>query len=71
MRSTSKAVAGAIVAGATALAASLADGAFTTLDAVVVAGAIGAGYLGVYVAPKNETRRRRRRRRDRRPPVAP
>lgn len=54
MDTTSKAVAGAIMAGATAAAAVLADGSLDVLDVVAIAGALAAGYLGVYVAPANK-----------------
>lgn len=54
-----KAIAGAVAAGSTALAGVLVDGAFSVVDVVVVVGALAAGYLGVYVAPKNRPRRRR------------
>lgn len=59
----SKAIAGAVVAVATALVAVLSDGALSWPDvaAVVVAGA--GGYLGVWIAPRNVPRERRRRRR--------
>lgn len=62
---TSKAIAGAIVAGSSAAAAVSADGHLSVVDVVVVLGAIAAGYLGVYVAPANTPtpapgRRRRR-----------
>lgn len=53
MRSTTKAVAGAIMAGATTAAALGSDGHLSGLDLVGILGAIAAGFLGVYVAPRN------------------
>lgn len=66
MRSVSKAIAGAIVAGASAVGVAAGDGAVSGWEWAAIAGAIAAGYLGVYVAPKNrhvERARIRRRRR--------
>lgn len=68
--SVSKAIAGAVYAGIAAITAAAVDGSVAGWDYLVIAGAIGAGYLGVYAAPKNRhterarlPRRRRRRRR--------
>lgn len=63
----SKAVAGAVVAGIVTTGAVLADG-YEAFDLVRIAGAIAAGYFGVYIAPKNRhTERARIPRRRRRP----
>lgn len=64
----SKAVAGAVVAVATALIAVLSDGALSWPDVAAVAIAGAGGYLGVWIAPKNVPAQRRRR--DRRPTPA-
>ena len=69
IRETSKAIAGAIVAAATATAACLSDGDLSVVDGCAIAGAAAAGYLGVWVAPRNvddvQRARIRRRRRGR------
>lgn len=54
-----KAIAGAVVAVATALVAVLADGALSWPDVGAVVVAAAGGYLGVWIAPKNVPAQRR------------
>jgi D-arabinose 1-dehydrogenase-like Zn-dependent alcohol dehydrogenase len=54
-----KALAGALVAAVTTLAAVTPDG-ITGAEWLGILAAAGAGYLGVYVAPRNRDRGRRR-----------
>lgn len=58
-----KAIAGAVVAGSSTLVAVAADGAVSWVDVAAIAGAVAAGYLGVWWAPRNKPRAGRRRRR--------